>query len=633
MSFISTVTELLALINNPSVTGNYTLTNDIDLSDYTISSIQNFTGIFDGNGYSITIKNVSNDYVGFFGNVTGNNSALRNLTLVYSGSGITNTNSVNYFGLFVAYILNNSGEPLADILSNCHLITLNDFMVNVNCQNFGGFCGNFNYSSLGIYQDIVNVNSCSFNAFGNLVIDNSYNDEGVSFLGGFFGNQVCVNTNDINCIFHKDLTINCPNVNYVSFFNGQLYVSKKTNSLVVCKGDITISQNTNNIFFGSVFGITTSSLVENVNGVFNGNISYTNIYNPITDITIGTYSGNIGISYIKNSSIIIAKDTTVNIPNLIVSEDTDIGGFCGGMEQNSSYPITQGMDRCTALFGGFVSIPGTEFIGDIDGNPDITDCTAIYNDYTLRTLGPILLGVKVIGEQRIGSVGPILPTGPLSDITNIWNASSATSWLNDILYMRNSWALDIENPAPYETYIENIYKDTAYPSSVDARIYSILNAAEFNPAFMNSNPMIFSNELSLSAVKPEGLVLYELTPEYTIQNFDTYPYQYFPTETGIVISNGTETPYVVKDGNNNVNFYGTLGEVSKMLPGSSGVILQTRNDTNAFILIGKDTTPPVKVSLSMSVIDYIVIFIGVILIVVVLIFVIKEYAILNRIRF
>ena len=66
---ISTAEELLALMGKDA-SGNYFLANDIDMSDYdytaegatytTQSSITSFSGVFDGNGYTISGLSTTN---------------------------------------------------------------------------------------------------------------------------------------------------------------------------------------------------------------------------------------------------------------------------------------------------------------------------------------------------------------------------------------------------------------------------------------------------------------------------------------------------------------------------------------------------------------------------------------------
>ena len=79
---ISTAAQLAAIANDLS--GNYKLTDDIDLSDYgawtPIGGSTAFSGTFEGNNKKITglTVNTSSQYGGLFGNVSG---TVKNLNL------------------------------------------------------------------------------------------------------------------------------------------------------------------------------------------------------------------------------------------------------------------------------------------------------------------------------------------------------------------------------------------------------------------------------------------------------------------------------------------------------------------------------------------------------------------------
>lgn len=77
---ISTPGELRAVADNP--TGSYKLVKDIDLEEEPWEPIQNFSGVFDGNGYKIQnlkIDKPDTENVGFFGSLT--NALVRNVAI------------------------------------------------------------------------------------------------------------------------------------------------------------------------------------------------------------------------------------------------------------------------------------------------------------------------------------------------------------------------------------------------------------------------------------------------------------------------------------------------------------------------------------------------------------------------
>ena len=102
---ISSVQDLADIRNN--LAGNYVLQNDIDLNEIGFESIgtntERFTGVFDGQGHTITglyINNSSMDYVGLFGS-TSNTAVIKDLTIIDA-----NITGHNYVGVIAGY---NSG--------------------------------------------------------------------------------------------------------------------------------------------------------------------------------------------------------------------------------------------------------------------------------------------------------------------------------------------------------------------------------------------------------------------------------------------------------------------------------------------------------------------------------------------
>ena len=122
---IGTSEEIIRLMNDSTLWGGtYTLTNDINLGDYTgdleqnpIGSVETpFTGTFDGNGKTISGINITGDSnVGLFGVVTGtseNNAVIKNLTV--KGT-VTATGS--YAGGFVG--LTNGNIEISNVTNEC----------------------------------------------------------------------------------------------------------------------------------------------------------------------------------------------------------------------------------------------------------------------------------------------------------------------------------------------------------------------------------------------------------------------------------------------------------------------------------------------------------------------------------
>ena len=105
---ISTVAELAAIANDLS--GNYKLTDDIDLSDYgawtPIGGSTAFSGTFEGNGKTIKGLNVntSSQYGGLFGNVSG---TVKNLNV--KGTVTVNMTSSSATSVYAGLVAGNVG--------------------------------------------------------------------------------------------------------------------------------------------------------------------------------------------------------------------------------------------------------------------------------------------------------------------------------------------------------------------------------------------------------------------------------------------------------------------------------------------------------------------------------------------
>ena len=114
---ISTAAQFLAIQQNPS--GSYIQTANIELGDFeqTTAIIQNFSGTYDGGGYSITYSatftsDANNTPLGLFGTVTG---TIKNLNVVNSSIGASGNKTAN-IGLLCGH-LNGSNA----LISNCNI--------------------------------------------------------------------------------------------------------------------------------------------------------------------------------------------------------------------------------------------------------------------------------------------------------------------------------------------------------------------------------------------------------------------------------------------------------------------------------------------------------------------------------
>jgi hypothetical protein len=108
---ISTAQHLQNLSANAGDWGQcFKLTTDVSASLYT--PVTSFTGVFDGNGHSITGFSCStgSGYVGFFGKIQGATARVKNLTIV---SPAVNVSTVNYVGAIAGSLENGA------VISGC----------------------------------------------------------------------------------------------------------------------------------------------------------------------------------------------------------------------------------------------------------------------------------------------------------------------------------------------------------------------------------------------------------------------------------------------------------------------------------------------------------------------------------
>lgn len=520
MQVISTPDELLTLMGSGTISGNYTLLDNIDMSDYTILSIDEFQGVFDGNGYTITIKNTDSNYVGLFKLVSGSSSTIQNLTVVYTGTQISNTNSVQYNSLFIAEI-NVTNNYLID---NCHLQILNDFSVSVNTTTaegaYGSFLGVTFISSLSSFPSTPNINNCSFTAYGDFTLT----DTGTDRTSGIFGGLNTSNVTNVTCIFNKDFNmVSSTEVNTI--YTGYTNSSQITDSFILCKGNVSIQKSNDTVNIGCICSEIQLSNFDNVNCVINGNLEYTNS-NDVTFAYLGCYCSNLSLSTMNNCNLIIHKQTLINIPNLVPSEDVVIGAFSGYIISDSE--TTASITNCTLLFGTDTTIPGAEFIDDKYDNSIITNCSAIYKDYNLSTLTGY--GTCLSLGANSGS-SPNLPTNTLSDIQTSWNSLPATSWFNSLSNLRYSFNPEV---TPDQDIVQ------IYSNISTFKIYSILNSmlyANIENVPIKTNLNLFTTQ-SISGFLYVGYdqtnnLEYNLIP-YLSNPFQKQEYLYLPTNYGVM---------------------------------------------------------------------------------------------------
>lgn len=164
---ITTQDELKAIDSFPDC--HFSLLNDIVLEGtwMPVCSNSDFTGVFDGNGHTVSNMTISSDrtYLGFFGK---NSGIVKNLKIVTSESGIKFTGA-NYIGGIAGY---NYADGVID---SCSFNGNLSGGVRSNRPRIGGIAG----QNCGIISKCCTV--------GSLKEQDSNNDISLSYVGGICG--------------------------------------------------------------------------------------------------------------------------------------------------------------------------------------------------------------------------------------------------------------------------------------------------------------------------------------------------------------------------------------------------------------------------------------------------------------
>ena len=260
--------------------GNYIQTADIDLGDVgtrTAALIQNFSGTYDGNGYTITYQatfqgnNVTDANFGLFGRVTG---TIKNLN-VNGEATISGNGSDMQIGLLCGKLSNNG------LISHCSVS--GNVTSTVHASNGGG-----TDAGLIVGQCEAKVEYCM--GTGNVT--------GVGYVGGLVGQMLKQNNYQCSitgCAFIGNVTAEDPTStsgdDVGSFAGGICGYAGNNTSIVQCYASGTITSNK------AASGIVSTR----ING--GGNVNVDNSYADVTlegresgtrlnDITNGNNGGN-----------------------------------------------------------------------------------------------------------------------------------------------------------------------------------------------------------------------------------------------------------------------------------------------------------------------------------------------------
>jgi hypothetical protein len=317
----------------------FKLTADINLCAYTGTQFSRigtdashaFSGVFDGNGHTIsgfTYTAPTRDYIGVFGN---NRGTIENVSLVD-----VNVTGRNYVGGLVGYL---EGSEYSDgEISNCNSAGI--IRGGDNSRYIGGLVGRAGTYGYGCY--INNCYSASIVTGGN----------GSAYLGGLVG-QI-VNGEISNCSSTGAVTSG----NNSQYLGGLVGGIGSAESSGYCENHISNCYST-----GTVTGGDDS---EELGGLVGGILS---TYNG------DDYSGESDISNCYSTGAVTGGDTSVNLGGLVGSNYHSYGYIS---ECYSTGPVTGGYDSDS--LGGLVGYKE---------NCDVADCYAtgeVAGDYDVGGL-------------------------------------------------------------------------------------------------------------------------------------------------------------------------------------------------------------------------------------------------------
>ena len=457
---ISTATQLKAINNNLSAC--YKLTANIDLNGEDFTPLGNaesgtFSGIFDGNGFTISNLNVfSGKFAGLFG---CNEGTIKNVKLSgiyvygtrYIGGVVgQNTTLGSVFNCSVSSGDIEADDGINEIYAG-GIIGYNEGFVEGTFSNNANLKIN-NESSLAVAGGIIGKNNSVYSVnitdstnTGNVSASSSSSS---SYSGGFVGN----NDNGAITISNSTNTGNVSDSNsssgysggFVGYNSGILTITDCTNTGNVSSlGGGTYSGGFIGYNFNPNYGtitITDCTNTGNVSSVFDsgGFVGYNSGILTITDCTNtgnvsslggGTYSGGfIGYNYNRGTTTI--TDCT-NAGNVLSSFSGGGGGFVGN---NSVSTLT--ITDCTNAGNVSGCAYSGGFVGENDGTLTITDCTNTGN-----------VSFSDSGLYSGGFVGANYGNGTLtiSNSSNTGNVSASSSYSGGFVGSNNGDLMKTDN--------------------------------------------------------------------------------------------------------------------------------------------------------------------------------------------
>ena len=426
---ISTATQLKAINNNLSAC--YKLTANIDLNGEDFTPLGNaesgtFSGIFDGNGFTISNLNIfSGKFAGLFG---CNEATIKNVKLSgiyvygtrYIGGVVgQNTTLGSVFNCSVSSGDIEADDGINEIYAG-GIIGYNEGFVEGTFSNNANLKIN-NESSLAVAGGIIGKNNSVYSVnitdstnTGNVSASSSSSS---SYSGGFVGN----NDNGAITISNSTNTGNVSDSNSSSGYSGG-FVGYNS-------GILTITDCTNTGNVSSLGGGTYSGgfIGYNFNPNY-GTITITDCTNTGNVSSVFDSGGFIGYNYNRGTTTI--TDCT-NAGNVLSSFSGGGGGFVGN---NSVSTLT--ITDCTNAGNVSGCAYSGGFVGENDGTLTITDCTNTGN-----------VSFSDSGLYSGGFVGANYGNGTLtiSNSSNTGNVSASSSYSGGFVGSNNGDLMKTDN--------------------------------------------------------------------------------------------------------------------------------------------------------------------------------------------
>lgn len=369
---ITTPEELANIANDLS--GNYILMNSIDMSGVEFSILgqtgqDTFTGVFDGNAYTIEnlIVESDNQYVGLFGVING--GTVKNLTLQNINVKGTSSGSIINIGCLAGYVSNSTTIQNVNVVGNS-IVTDTENAYN---SYIGGLVG---------YLTKSTVKQCSSSGNVSTMARNSTN------VGGLIGRangevtiEKCSSSSEVinNSQSSSDL-----------YIGGLIGGASAAGTIQNCSSDAKVvnnSQSTSNYYMGGLIGATLPITINNSSG--------------------GTITTSVLISDSSSSGTLINNAETV-------VDNSFIGGLIGNMQYgglNNSHSTTTIQAKSGMNIGGLI---GARIVGPV------SQC---YSDSTIIIQGTLKGNIGgLIGSQTKGILSECYSNTDINiDIANIDN--------------------------------------------------------------------------------------------------------------------------------------------------------------------------------------------------------------------